>query len=611
MKKNEKAITLIALVITIIVLLILAGVAIAALKNTGLIGKTKDAQLKSLKAEAEEKLKLLLYEYHIANAESGISLEDFLNEKLAKNEIEDVNITEEGIEIYIDGFYAIIDGNGNIIEGMQKAGIKPELTYTLSTTEANQDKVTIIVNAISKDENATIANIINPNNEEIAGNETSFEVTKNGLYKFTAVTSIGTKKSIVVEIGNIKISKPVITILQNGGYPILTSHGIFGGISKISIEYEENLVYRNLYSEDNGNSWKEYIGEITTTTSQVLAKSVLKSDTNISSEATTITLNTLASDAVPYGVWSETTNESITLGKGSYQSRKMAIDESMYGKNILVTATFSTYTGWGAYSTIDFHYKDTNSWVNYLSTSNNTPNYNNTPITIPKNVDYIRFAYSGGGDGRMYLTLSKVKIDNSQKFQTEIFYPTITSSKFVEPYENVTINYFETNVQKLYKIDDNPWEPYNDIPIKLNVGETLYAKGIDKNNKEVISTCSFARPSDSVPREIYDPNLSGSITLGKGSYQSRKMAIDESMYGKNILVTATFSTYTGWGAYSTIDFHYKDTNSWVNYLSTSNNTPNYNNTPITIPKNVDYIRFAYSGGGDGRMYLTLNKIKIQ
>ena len=56
---------------TIIVLLILAGVAIAALKNTGLIGKTKDAQLKSLRADAKEKVELAIIEVQTEKTAKG------------------------------------------------------------------------------------------------------------------------------------------------------------------------------------------------------------------------------------------------------------------------------------------------------------------------------------------------------------------------------------------------------------------------------------------------------------------------------------------------------------------------------------------------------------
>ena len=50
--KNTKGITLVALVITIIILLILAGISISALTNTGIFEKAKDTKEKS---EAEEK----------------------------------------------------------------------------------------------------------------------------------------------------------------------------------------------------------------------------------------------------------------------------------------------------------------------------------------------------------------------------------------------------------------------------------------------------------------------------------------------------------------------------------------------------------------------------
>ena len=44
--KNQKAITLVALVITIIILLILAGISISTLTNTGIFDKTIEAKEK-------------------------------------------------------------------------------------------------------------------------------------------------------------------------------------------------------------------------------------------------------------------------------------------------------------------------------------------------------------------------------------------------------------------------------------------------------------------------------------------------------------------------------------------------------------------------------------
>ena len=48
--KNSKGITLVALVITIVILLILAGISISALTNTGIFQKAKDAKQKSADA---------------------------------------------------------------------------------------------------------------------------------------------------------------------------------------------------------------------------------------------------------------------------------------------------------------------------------------------------------------------------------------------------------------------------------------------------------------------------------------------------------------------------------------------------------------------------------
>ena len=61
--RNQRGIPLIALVITIIVLLILAGVSIAMLTGeNGILTKATESQQKSAAAEAEEALKLALSE---------------------------------------------------------------------------------------------------------------------------------------------------------------------------------------------------------------------------------------------------------------------------------------------------------------------------------------------------------------------------------------------------------------------------------------------------------------------------------------------------------------------------------------------------------------------
>lgn len=118
--KKEKAITLIALIITIIILLILAGVSIAALSGRGIFANANKAKLETKRAQIEEWLKLKVMEEQINNP-TGTSQEiipkvrDNVDNnksellKMGKNVAVDANVTTEE-----DGnvcFYVTVDGD--------------------------------------------------------------------------------------------------------------------------------------------------------------------------------------------------------------------------------------------------------------------------------------------------------------------------------------------------------------------------------------------------------------------------------------------------------------------------------------------------------------------
>ena len=69
--KNNKGITLVALVITIIILLILAGISIMSLTNTGIFGKAQDAKTKTAEAETNQKATLDEYETELNKYGAG------------------------------------------------------------------------------------------------------------------------------------------------------------------------------------------------------------------------------------------------------------------------------------------------------------------------------------------------------------------------------------------------------------------------------------------------------------------------------------------------------------------------------------------------------------
>lgn len=80
-RKKKDGITLVALVITIVVILILAGVTVNVLVgDDGLIKQAKDKAAKTYESVAKGEVKQIVTEYEIAN--SGETLEEFLNTKV-------------------------------------------------------------------------------------------------------------------------------------------------------------------------------------------------------------------------------------------------------------------------------------------------------------------------------------------------------------------------------------------------------------------------------------------------------------------------------------------------------------------------------------------------
>lgn len=114
MKKDVKGITLIALVITIIVLLILAAVSIAMLTGeNGLLQKATKAKEENKLAQAKEQINLMLQEYRIErDTGSNKSFEDFWKEKKTDKKIDDYekneNYNENSTKLWdieLDGYF--------------------------------------------------------------------------------------------------------------------------------------------------------------------------------------------------------------------------------------------------------------------------------------------------------------------------------------------------------------------------------------------------------------------------------------------------------------------------------------------------------------------------
>ena len=198
LNKKNKGITLVALVITIIILLILAGISISALTNTGIFQKAKDAQTKSDLAEAKEKMTLLLNEWQMDHVTSTKTLETFLQEKVTDKTIEEYKKLDNGnYEVYINGYVGVIDGEGNIVEEMQKAGPRPTISnITIKSEDGTTDVADnsqkagtkLQINFSSSMENGTIKSVTPAVPYTTNGTETSVTFTVVGTVDGTDYT---------------------------------------------------------------------------------------------------------------------------------------------------------------------------------------------------------------------------------------------------------------------------------------------------------------------------------------------------------------------------------------------------------------------------------------
>ena len=89
MHNKNKGITLVALVITIIILLILAGVAISALTQTGLFDNAKQAKNATENAQNKEEGILNEYEKEIAGYGNGEEQQDKVSAEMVSFTPED------------------------------------------------------------------------------------------------------------------------------------------------------------------------------------------------------------------------------------------------------------------------------------------------------------------------------------------------------------------------------------------------------------------------------------------------------------------------------------------------------------------------------------------
>ena len=151
--KNEKGITLVALVITIIVLLILAGVTLSmVMGESGIFGKANSAKEKTQLSNAEETIKLAVLENQVKSVSGDAALtNDQLKEEIAKK------LTEQGYTVRGSTVTYYGDRTIDIENYLEKESktytaynvgdqvtVGGENFYVIKASSASEEKVTLL-----------------------------------------------------------------------------------------------------------------------------------------------------------------------------------------------------------------------------------------------------------------------------------------------------------------------------------------------------------------------------------------------------------------------------------------------------------------------------------
>ena len=135
--KPNKGITLIVLVITIIVLLILAGVTIAALSGpNGILSNANKAKEQTAESGAREKIQVAIMGSYDSR---GNFDSDKLKEELTSQGGTIVAEDDNTITVEMDGYEAVIDKEtGEILSFEKSGGVTPKLEYKLYQTDGSE-----------------------------------------------------------------------------------------------------------------------------------------------------------------------------------------------------------------------------------------------------------------------------------------------------------------------------------------------------------------------------------------------------------------------------------------------------------------------------------------
>ena len=254
--KEMKGITLVALVVTIVVLLILAGVSInTVLGDDGIIKKAKEAAETTKRVSAEEEMNRLVLEYQLAKSDENF--EDFLQEKINEGRIN--GATDNG-----DGTVTIskrVDGKDYTITVKKPVAPTPSVKVGAIRVVSDSTGAGSSLGEASTAKGKTLYIMID---SSISGGTTTvspkvpYAVTENGTYKFTVTGTVDGKtytKNVTATVNQYK-NEINLDEIQIGDYVNYT-YDIDSASSSYTLESKYSGYSSNqTIAQTTGLTWK-------------------------------------------------------------------------------------------------------------------------------------------------------------------------------------------------------------------------------------------------------------------------------------------------------------------------------------------------------------------
>ena len=275
---NEKAITLIALVVTIVILLILAGVTITmTLGQNGLFTRAREGAAAYEESEVRDDLSMLItqYTWDKASEKTDKSLGDYLKENGATS----VKANADGttLEVTYKGYTFKVNKDSGEIIGVSKAEnsgeTQPDPEVVVSGVKVTEDSAgqgnNVEQGKIAADSGKKLYITFT---SSIEGGTTTvspavpFEVSKNGSYKFTITGTVGSKTYTKEQTVTVNQYKAVTSALigkivsytpntPSTGYDLSTAKSGYGSAQTIDGTYDPTT-WKIMEVDENGNITK-------------------------------------------------------------------------------------------------------------------------------------------------------------------------------------------------------------------------------------------------------------------------------------------------------------------------------------------------------------------